>query len=82
MNAYEEKLEARRAYYERKAEEADAAGTAMWKEAHKMGEATPFGQPSKSCVMFYAVNEWDGESTGCRVQDVEKSLDWIDGGVY
>ena len=45
MNAYEEKLEARRAYYERKAEEADAAGTAMWKEAHKMGEATPFGQP-------------------------------------
>lgn len=36
----------------------------------------------KSCVMFYAVNEWDGESTGCRVQDMEKSLDWIDGGVY
>ena len=36
----------------------------------------------KSCVMSYAVNEWDGESTGCRVQDMEKSLDWIDGGVY
>lgn len=45
MNAYEEKLEARRAYYERKAEEADAAGTAMWQAAHKMGEAIPFGQP-------------------------------------
>ena len=49
MNAYEEKLEARRAYYERKAEEADAAGTAMWQAAHKMGEAIPFGQPILVC---------------------------------
>lgn len=36
----------------------------------------------KSCVMFYEANEWDEEATGCCIQDMAKSLDWIDKGVY
>lgn len=36
----------------------------------------------EKCVMFYKVFKWDDEATGCRIQDIEKSLDWIEGGVY
>lgn len=36
----------------------------------------------KTCIMAYDVIKWDGEATGCHIQDVYKSLDWIDGGVY
>lgn len=45
MNAYEEKMEARKEYYEKKASAARAESSARWDESHKMASRIPFGQP-------------------------------------
>ena len=45
MNAYEEKVEARKEYYEKKAAAARADSSARWDESRKMASRIPFGQP-------------------------------------
>ena len=45
MNAYEEKVEARKEYYEKKAAAARAESRARWDESSKMASRIPFGQP-------------------------------------
>ena len=45
MNAYEEKMEARKEYYEKKAAAARAESSARWDESSKMASRIPFGQP-------------------------------------
>ena len=45
MNAYEEKMEARKEYYEKKAAAARAESIARWDKSHEMASLIPFGQP-------------------------------------
>lgn len=45
MNAYEQKQEARRERFERKAERLTEQSAAVHAEAHRMADAIPFGQP-------------------------------------
>ena len=45
MNAYEEKVEARKEYYEKKAAAARAESRARWDGSSKMASRIPFGQP-------------------------------------
>ena len=45
MNAYEEKMEAKRDYYERKAAAARSESSALWDKSKGMASQIPFGQP-------------------------------------
>ena len=45
MNAYEEKMEAKRDYYERKAAAARSESSALWDKSKGMTSRIPFGQP-------------------------------------
>lgn len=79
MNAYEEKIERRREYYERKAAEATAASKAEFQSFRSMAEVIPMGQP---ILVGHHSERGDRAYRGRMERHMEKSVQLNDKAEY